>query len=79
MRTKRSRPHATASQLCEQGLFKPLEAARFLGIGRTSLFELLRTGALPYVRILGERRIPRRACIAFAEARLVQRDESSVA
>jgi excisionase family DNA binding protein len=39
-------------------LLTPLEAARALGIGRSKLYELLRSGALPSVRIGACRRIP---------------------
>ena len=39
-------------------LLTPEEAARTLSIGRSKLYELLRTGSLGSVRIGGSRRIP---------------------
>ena len=39
-------------------LLTPVEAATTLGIGRSKVYELLRVGALPSVRIGRCRRIP---------------------
>jgi excisionase family DNA binding protein len=39
-------------------LLTPVEAATALGIGRSTIYELMRTGALPSVRIGRCRRIP---------------------
>jgi len=39
-------------------LLTPEEAARALGVGRTTLYGLLRTGAVASVRIGGSRRVP---------------------
>ena len=39
-------------------LLTPVEAATVLGIGRSKLYELLRSGRLPSVRIGACRRIP---------------------
>ena len=36
----------------------PEDAARALGIGRTKVYELMRSGALRSVRLDGSRRIP---------------------
>jgi excisionase family DNA binding protein len=46
-------------------LLTPTEAAEALGIGRSKLYELMRTGVLQSVRLDGSRRIPRSAVIAF--------------
>ncbi len=46
-------------------LLTPPEAATMLGIGRTKLYDLLRTGALFSIRLGGSRRIPRAAVEAF--------------
>ncbi|WP_432571179.1 excisionase family DNA-binding protein [Kineococcus sp. SYSU DK005] len=40
------------------GLYDPLGAAKYLGISRTGLFELLKAGELPSVKIGRLRRIP---------------------
>lgn len=39
-------------------LLKPEEAALVLGIGRTQIFHLIRTGALRSVKIGASRRVP---------------------
>src|SRR4051812_50051487 len=44
-------------QLVERILLTPVEAARALGIGRSKLYELLRNGVVPSVRIGSCRRI----------------------
>ncbi len=48
-----------------QMLLRPTEAAAILGIGRTTLYALIRSGALPSVRIGGSRRIPASALRRF--------------
>jgi excisionase family DNA binding protein len=57
-------------------LMKPEEAAQMLGIGRTKVYELIRSGALRSVRIGGLRRI---SAIALAEfvAELEQQEEAA--
>ena len=39
-------------------LVRPEDAARALGVGRTKVYELMRSGALRSVRVGGLRRIP---------------------
>ena len=39
-------------------LLRPEDAARVLGVGRTKVYELMRSGALRSVRVGGLRRIP---------------------
>ena len=46
-------------------LVRPEEAASVLGIGRTKVYELMRSGALRSVRIGGLRRIPAAALEEF--------------
>jgi excisionase family DNA binding protein len=58
--------------LCADGLLRPREAAVFLGTSRSKIYDLMAAGELPYVRIGADRKIPRRACIEYAERRLVQ-------
>jgi excisionase family DNA binding protein len=64
---------APVASLCADGLISPTAAAEFLSISRTSLYELLKSGAIPYTRIGADKKIPRRALVEFAEARLVER------
>lgn len=42
----------------EKLLLRPAEAAEVLGIGRSKLYELISTGALPSIRVGHSRRIP---------------------
>ncbi|MEV0228013.1 helix-turn-helix domain-containing protein [Nonomuraea sp. NPDC050786] len=46
-------------------LLRPEEAADYLGIGRTKVYELIRSGALRSVRIGSLRRIPATALTDF--------------
>ena len=53
----------------------PEHAAELLAVGRTKLYELLRTGALESVRIGAARRIPASALTAYVEQ--LRRDEAA--
>jgi excisionase family DNA binding protein len=46
-----------AEKLKERLLVKPSEAAALLGVSRSSVYELVRAGAIPSVRIAGMIRI----------------------
>jgi excisionase family DNA binding protein len=62
-------------------LLTPLEAAVRLGIGRTSLYGLLRSGELPSVTIGRCRRVKPEELVAFAaslKARPTHRDTRQV-
>ncbi len=54
-------------------LLTPVEAATALGIGRSKVYELLRSGELPSVRIGACRRIPAEGLTAFLGALLAGR------
>jgi excisionase family DNA binding protein len=56
-------------------LVTPEDAAEFLAVGRTKIYELLRTGALESVRIGAARRIPASALTAYVER--LRRDEAA--
>ena len=51
----------------EKLLLRPEEAAELIGIGRTKVFELMRTGQLESVRIGSSRRIPAFALLGYVE------------
>ena len=59
-----------ASELVQDGLMRVDEAARFLGISRGSLYNLMGGGLLPFVKIGRSRRIPRRAVVDLAASSL---------
>lgn len=59
-----------AQSLVAEGLVDVREAARFTGLSRSKLYQLMDGGHLPYVKIGKARRIPRRALVEFAAANL---------
>jgi len=52
--------------LCRDGLMAVKEAAGFLGLSRSKLYELMDNGQLPYVKIGRSRRVPRQAVVELA-------------
>ena len=52
--------------LVEDGLLKIPEVARFLGLSRASVYQLMERGELPWVKLGRARRIPRRAVTQLA-------------
>jgi excisionase family DNA binding protein len=55
------------------GLATLAQAGEFLGLSRATLYNLMESGQLPYCKIGGARRVPRRALVELAEKNLVQR------
>ena len=51
----------------DQLLLTPEHAAQLLAVGRTKIYELLRTGAIESVRIGAARRIPAAALTAYVD------------
>ena len=49
----------------EQLLLRPTEAAQRLGIGRTKVYELMRSGQLRSVKVGGARRVSATALVDF--------------
>ena len=58
-------------ELVSDGLMRVAEAADFLRVSRSSVYELMAGGELPWARLGRSRRIPRRAVVALA-AQLVR-------
>lgn len=56
--------------LVEDGLVSLTNAMAFLSVGRSTLYELMDKGFLPYAKIGRSRRIPKRALIHLAQATL---------
>lgn len=50
----------------DEGLVTVAEAAAFLRISRSQLYELLNRGEIPSIRILSSRRIPKKGLLEFA-------------
>jgi excisionase family DNA binding protein len=49
-------------------LLRPEEAAEWLNVGRSKVYELMRAGALESVQIGGCRRIPRAALVQYVQS-----------
>jgi excisionase family DNA binding protein len=62
-------PHS--HDLITEGLQRISETARFLGVSRSLVYQLINTGVLPSVRIGRSRRIPIRAVRELAARNLV--------
>ena len=63
-------PDARAELLAD-GLHRVAEAARFLAMSRSTLYAMMASGALPFVKIGKSRRVPRRAVVELAVRGLV--------
>jgi len=61
------------AELLADGCITVLEAAKFSGLGKTTLYGLMETGRLAYVRVGRARRIPKRELIRFLAEQLVPR------
>jgi excisionase family DNA binding protein len=57
--------------LMSDGLATVSEAAAFLGLSRSKLYDLMDQGFLAYVKLDRARRIPRRALVELAAANVV--------
>jgi excisionase family DNA binding protein len=59
-----------AAEIVADGLMTVTEAADFLRVARTRIYELMASGDLCYVKLGKSRRIPRRALVRLAERHL---------
>ena len=53
------------ADLMSDGVLPVPAAAQFMGISRSTLYELLGTGELVSIKIRGKRVVPRKALVAF--------------
>jgi excisionase family DNA binding protein len=58
-------------QVVGEGLLTLKAAAEFLQVGRSSLYQAMNRGELPFCKVGKLRRIPKRALVRFAADRLV--------
>jgi predicted DNA-binding transcriptional regulator AlpA len=63
--------------MVQEGLITIEAAMDFLDISRASLYRLIKDGILPTVKLIGARRIPRRALIDLAASRVTVSTRSS--
>jgi excisionase family DNA binding protein len=66
---------SVAENLVHEGLFTIAEAQAFAKLSRATLYGLMESGVLAYVKIRRSRRIPRRALIELIQRGLVLREE----
>lgn len=64
-----------AVDLVRDGALRVSEAAQLAGVGKSLLYEEMAAGRLPYLKIRGARRIPRRALEEWMAAHLMVGDE----
>jgi excisionase family DNA binding protein len=57
--------------LVSEGLMTVREAAEFLGLSRSTVYELMESGELSFAKIRKSRRIPRKAVTELAASRIV--------
>lgn len=60
----------TSAELLVDGVVDTTEAKRFLSVGTTRLYDILNSGDLISLKVGKKRMIPKRALVAFLEARL---------
>jgi excisionase family DNA binding protein len=58
------------SELLSDGSMSVLDAAKFLGVGRSYLYNAMERGELRYVRLGRRRLIPKRELVRFAAENL---------
>jgi excisionase family DNA binding protein len=63
----------TATEMIEDGAFAIPEAQRFSTLSRATLYNLMESGELPYLKIGRRRAIPRRALLELMSRGLVDR------
>jgi hypothetical protein len=63
--TMTDRPAGDAVRQFADGSMVVADANKFSGLGRTKLYELMESGALPYAKVHGRRLIARRSLVEF--------------
>lgn len=58
--------------ICCDGLERVADVARFLGVSKSFVYMLIRSGSLPSVKLGTSRRVPVRAVRDFARNNIVQ-------
>lgn len=56
--------------LVSDGLLSVPDAAKFLSISRSAVYQLMQSGRLPYVHLGRSRRIPKRSLVSLAASNL---------
>jgi len=68
-----NRTQSEAEDILADGLMSVRDAAKFSGLGKTTLYGLMDSGRLAYVRVGRARRIPKRELMRFLAGQLVPR------
>ncbi len=71
--TTKSEPAVSrdVSPIMADGFIDVVEAGKFLGLSRATIYQLMDKGELPYCKFRKSRRIPRRALVEYAQSCLV--------
>ena len=69
---------ALNTRIVEKGLMRIAEVARFYGVSRAKVYQLMDRGELAWVKLGRARRIPRRAVVELAARRLIGEGSSDV-
>jgi len=62
-------------KMAEEGFLTISDAERFTGMKRSTLYNLMQDGTLPYAKVGKARRIPKKSLIEFMAGNLVLRGE----
>jgi excisionase family DNA binding protein len=66
----KTRTNQESQDWVADGLMQVAEVAQFLSVGRSTVYQLMDRGELPFVKLGASRRIPRRAVLNLASANL---------
>jgi len=62
----------TVAEVMEKGSVKIPDAVRMIGCGKTVVYDMLKRGDLPFVKVRSDRKIPVAAIEKYIKANLVQ-------
>jgi excisionase family DNA binding protein len=60
-----------SSELVQDGLISVAQAARFLSVSRSTMYKLMDSGNIRYLKVGRARRVPRKALIDFVAGNMV--------
>ena len=73
---EKSRIEKLNEAIVSEGMMSPTEVAEFLGFCRDTIYEMMSDGELPWTKIRGSRRIPRKLVVELAAKNMIVRDIS---
>jgi excisionase family DNA binding protein len=67
MQTKSQRKPERVSDICADGVLTLDQFADFIGVRRSKAYQIVAAGQVEFLRIGADRKIPRRAAVAFLQ------------